>query len=205
MDSIRADGGRGDCGGGVMASFVCAQCGKAGKKRLGDINRAAKSGSPLFCGRKCFGRSRRLYKTKAQKIEEKRLYDIAYCARNRERRKAQKAAYHKRTYDPVKAAIVRKRRMPQHIEYCRRPEYKHWKSGYDRQYKAKKDYGPFAEVAMLAADLNREIKGRMSNHEIKWQNKTSNKSQFRAREAKEEERSRPRGRHRRRDHQATVS
>lgn len=186
----------------MKSAVVCAHCRKRVQKEMGAINRAG--GGPMYCGRKCFGLSRRQYKTKAQLVEEKRLYDIQYRARNPGARKAQKAAYHKRTYDPVKAAEYRKTRMPAHVEYCRRPEYKRWKSGYDRKYRAKKDYGPFAEIAMLTVDLNREIKGRMTNHEIRWENKTSNKAQFRARAAQEEERSRPRQRERRRDHPPTV-
>ena len=188
-----------------LRDFICAHCGETSQKAASEINRARVAGLRLFCDRECAALGRRKHKTKAQKVEEKRIYDMQYRARDPGARKAQKAAYHKRTYDPVKAAIVRKRRMPAHVEYCRRPEYKRWKQAYDHQYRAKKDYGPFAEVAMLTADLNREIKGRMTNHDIKWQNKTSNKSQFRAREAKEEERSRPRQRDRRRDHPATVS
>jgi RNA polymerase-interacting CarD/CdnL/TRCF family regulator len=166
-----------------------------------EINRAHAQGLNLYCNRRCSGFGRRKpKKSKAQSKLEKRLYDQQYLRLNREMLKAKKHAHHLATYDPEKERVKRKARMPQHVEYCRRPEYRRWKSDYDKRYRARKFYGPFAEAAMLTNDLNREIKERMTNHEIRWENRTTNKSQFRARQAKEEERSRPRHRNRRRDH-----
>jgi hypothetical protein len=185
--------------------FVCAHCGKPGDKLTGEVNRALKSGRNLYCGRECSGLGRRDGKTAEQRKLEKKLYDREYRLRDIEARKAKKRAYHLATYDPDKARVKRKAKMPQHVEYCRQPEYRRWKSGYDRKYRSKKFYGPFAEAAMLAIDLNREIKGRMSNHEIRQQNGTANKSQLRARKAGEKERSRPRNRYRRRDHSTAHS
>lgn len=172
-------------------------------KPAGEVNRAKTIGLRLFCNRKCSGLGRRKHKTKAQRIKEKRLYDIEYRRKNLALLKAKKRAYHARTYDPVKARIERKKRAKAHAEYCRRPEYKSWKREYDRQHRAK-EYGSFAEAYMLAIDLNREIKGRMTNHEIKWENKTANKTQFRRRADQAKERSRPRHRDRRDHHQTTL-
>lgn len=183
--------------------FRCAHCGQTADKPPSHVNRSRELGLRLFCDRRCMGLAKRKYKTKAQKVEEKRIYDAAYRHENLATIKARKRAYHKRTYDPAKARIERKKKMARHVEYCRRPEYKRWKREYDRRYRAK-EFGPFAEAYMLTIDLNREIKGRMTNHEIKWENKTSNKAQFRRREAKEKERSRPRFRYSRRGHSATV-
>jgi len=184
----------------------CAHCKKSADKPPGAVNRARKAGLRIFCGRRCSGLGRRKHIPKAVKRVLKAIYDAEYRRQNRAMLKAKKRAYFARTYDPEKARIERKKTMPRHIEYCRRPEYKRWKQAYDRKHLAKKHYGPFAEVVMLTMDLNREIKGRMTNHEIRWQNKTSNKSQFRARAAKEEERSRPRNRFRRRSatHSAVI-
>ena len=92
--------------------YKCAHCGKAADKAAGHVNRARAAGLNLYCNRRCSGLGRRSGKTKAQKREEKRLYDIVYRAKNREKRKAQKREYHERTYDPVKAAAYRKTRMP---------------------------------------------------------------------------------------------
>lgn len=162
--------------------YRCAHCRKWADKPSGHVNRARAAGLNLYCNRRCSGLGRRLGKTKAQKREEKRLYDIEYQAKNRETRLAQKREYHKRTYDPVKAAEVRKARMPYHIEYCRQPAYKAWKREYDRRYRAS-EFGEFAEAYRLTIDLNREIRGRATNAEIKYQNGCTNKSQRREREA----------------------
>lgn len=121
-------------------------------------------------------------KTKAEKVEAKRLYDIEYRRKNRAMLKAKKAAYFRLTYDPVKAAIERKKRMHLHVAYCRQPRYKAWKRLYDRKRRDSK-YGPFAEAARLAIELNREIKGRMSNYEIRRENQTLNKRLARTRAA----------------------
>lgn len=159
---------------------LCAQCGKPHGKGTGAINRAAKIGAPLYCGRKCAGLGRRKGKTKAQKVAEKRLYDMAYRAKNHDRLQAEKRAYFQRTYDPKKAAVVRAKRMHLHVAYCRQPRYKAWKRQYDRNHRAK-EYGPFADAYLLAIDLNRAIKSRATNYEIRIQNETLNKRQSRSR------------------------
>lgn len=164
----------------------CAHCRKTTDKPPGAVNRSRAAGRPLFCGRRCFGLDRRQHKTKAQKRAEKRAYDAQYRADNLAMLKAKKRAYHKATYDPAKARVVRKKRMPLHVLYCRRPEYKRWKHGYDRRYRSKRLYGPFAEAAMLAVDLNREVKSRITDYEIRSQNGTLNKTQSRRRETNAE-------------------
>lgn len=190
-----------------MPAFKCAYCGTWGEKPIGEINRAKSAGLNLYCNRKHAGLGRRSGKTKAQKIAEKAAYDAEYRVKNRKYLKAMRALYFKQTYDPVKAAVERKKKMPRHVEYCRRPEYREWKSGYDKQYRAKKFFGPFAEAAMLAVDLNRAIKERSTNAEIKWQNKTCNKTQQRDRKSEGPKRTdaRPRFRDRRDRHSAPVS
>lgn len=182
--------------------IVCAHCGKRIDKPTGEITRARNAGLHLYCGRRCSGLGRRKHIPRSVLRLKKKLYDAEYRKKNLALLKAKKHAHHLRTYDPIKAAIERKKKMPRHVEYCRRPEYKRWKSKYDRRYRAVRNYGPFAEVAMLTTDLNREIKGRMTTYDIKRQNDTTNKVQFRRRGAKEKERSRPRTRDRRRDHSA---
>lgn len=162
--------------------YKCAHCGKQSDKSAGHINRARAAGLNLYCNRRCSGLGRRDGKTVAQKREEKRLYDIEYRAKNLKRILAGKAEYHKRTYDPVKAAVVRKKRMPYHVEYCRQPWYRAWKRDYDARYRALK-LGAFAEAYRLTIELNQEIKRRYNHGEIKYQNGCTNKSQRREREA----------------------
>lgn len=172
--------------------FLCAHCGKTTDKPVGAVNRARSAGLRLFCGRKCAGLGRRKHKTRTQRVEEKQFYDAEYRRKNRGMLKAKKAAYHVATYNPEKQRAYNQQRMPLHVEYCRRPEYRAYKREYDRQLRAN-EYGPFAEAYMLALDLNREIKGRMSNEQIKQQNGTFGKAQARAR-ANAEERNRYRNR-----------
>lgn len=165
--------------------YKCAHCGKVADKSAGHVNRARERGLNLYCNRVCSGLGRRTHKTKAQKVAEKQAYDAEYRVKNLTMLLAKKREHHKRTYDPVKAAVVRKTRMPLHLEYCRRPEYKRWKQTYDRKHRAGKFYGEFAEAAMLTMDLNLEIKGRITNAEVKYQNGCTNKSQRREREARQ--------------------
>ena len=181
----------------------CPHCRKTADKPSGAVNRARAAGLRIFCGRRCAGLARRKRKPKAQKVEEKRIYDAEYRRKNRTLLKAKKAAYFQRTYDPAKARIERKKRAAFHAEYCRRPSYKLWKREYDRR---RRDgfYGAFAEAAQLTIELNREIKERATNEQIKWENCTANKVQFRRRADKAPERTRPRYRDRRDNHSAAV-
>jgi hypothetical protein len=174
----------------------CAHCKKISDKPSGAVNRANAINAPLFCDRRCAGLSRRKNKTKAQRIEEKRVYDAEYRRKNSAMLKTKKAAWHKASYDPETARIERKKRMAFHVEYCRRPSYKLWKREYDRRYRAK-EYGPFADAYQLSIELNREIKARMTNYEIRQQNETFGKAQKRARQAGEPQ-------HRRHNHKATY-
>ncbi len=167
--------------------YRCAHCGKVADKSAGHVNRARERGLNLYCNRRCSGLGRRQGKTKAQKREEKRLYDIEYRAANLADILARKKEYHKRTYDPVQAAKVRKKRMPRHVEYCRQPWYKEWKREYDARYRAN-EFGAYAEAYRLTLELNREIKRRSSHEEIKYEEGSRNKAQRRKREAGQEQR-----------------
>lgn len=120
--------------------IICEHCGKESDKPVGAVNRAKSIKAPLYCDKKCAGLGRRTHKTKAQKVKEKRAYDAKRRIDKRAELKAWKGKYHKRTYDPVKAAADRKKKMPAHIEYCRQPEYKKYKADYDRKRRyAKRD------------------------------------------------------------------
>jgi hypothetical protein len=162
--------------------IVCPHCGNKKDKPAGHINRAKAGGYRVFCSRRCSGLARRSGKTKAQLVKEKRLYDIEYRAKNLETITARKAEYHKRTYDPAKAAVIRKKNMPRHIEYCRRPEYRAWKKGYDHVYHATKSYGNFAGVALQLQELETEIEERMTHAEIIQSNAINNKRKRRSRD-----------------------
>lgn len=145
-------------------------------------HRLRKGCKQVFCSQQCVGLSKRQYVEKAQKVADKRLYDMEYRRKNRASMKAKKAAYFQRTYDPIKAAKERKKIMPRHIEYCRQPKYKAYKSKYDAAYRAKKYFGPFWESALLVNELDREIGERATFVELATAKGTLNKSLTRRRE-----------------------
>lgn len=162
--------------------FKCAHCGKETDQPAGHVNRARKRGNSLYCSRECSGLGRRTNKTAEQRKEEKRLYDIEYRNRDVEGRKARKAAYYERTKDRAKEAETRKKRMPKHVEYCQRPEYRAWKKSYDRKYRAQKHYGEFADCFLLVMDIRDECLSRMTDYEIRLEKGTLSKSQKRKRD-----------------------
>jgi hypothetical protein len=163
--------------------ICCAMCGAVLHKKTREINRAKKNGLNLYCNRTCSGLARRLKnpKSEQERKEEKRLYDARYRKDKSGEIKAKKQEYFKRTYDPVKAAEERKKRMPKHVEYCRRPDYRMWKREYDKRYRANKFFGDYAEAALLLQDIEREISQQASRYEIYRVNGTLNKAQTRKR------------------------
>lgn len=161
--------------------IVCCQCGSEFERATGAFNRAAKIGAPLFCTRGCAGLSRRTHKTGDQKRAEKSAYDKRRRSELADAIRAAKAEYHRRTYDPVAEAVKRKARMPAHAEYCRRPEYRKWKRGYDRQRRATLEYGEFADCFLLTLEIRNEALAQMTDYEIRMSKGTFGKSQKRRR------------------------
>lgn len=162
--------------------FECAHCTKLTDRPTGHVNRARAQGRKLFCSRECFGLDRRQWKSVEQRKEEKRLYDAEYRLRDVEALKARKAEYYQRTKDPVKEAAKRKERMPLHVEYCRRPEYRAKKKIYDRKYRAEKHYGELADCFLLVMEIRDECLSRMTDYEIRLEKGTLNKSLQRKRD-----------------------
>lgn len=166
----------------MRVAIVCAYCGMGAMKESGTVNRAIRLGAPLYCDRECAGKGRRVFRTDSEKRAEKAAYDAEYRERNRAMLKAKKAAYYASHVDREKEREVRKKRMPQHVEYCRRPEYRKWKAQYDRKYLARKRYGDFGAAAIVLRDLEAEIASRASRIEISRANGTLNKHQNRRRD-----------------------
>ncbi len=71
--------------------------------------------------------------------------------------------------------------MPKHVEYCRRPEYKKWKQGYDRQYRANK-FGEYAEAYLTLRQLEILIHETTTKYDTKLENQTLNKALKRRRQ-----------------------
>ena len=132
-----------------FVSLTCSICKREYKKGIGHFNRAKKIGAPVYCSKKCAGIARKVERSEEEKKQIKSDYDKAYRAKNLERKKKQAHEYFKRTYDPQKAAIERKKRMPKHVEYCRQPAYKAKKKEYDKRYNAVRSYGEYWECFRL--------------------------------------------------------
>ena len=165
----------------MLIEIICPVCQKSALKESGAVNRAKGCGSPIYCGRACAGVGRRKGLSKAERVEAKRLYDIGYRANNQAMLKEKKAARFQATYDPEKARIERKKNMARHVEYCRRPEYRQWKADYDKRYLAEKEFGEFAESALLLRKIESEIESRATRYEIYSMNGTLNKALTRRR------------------------
>jgi len=126
--------------------------------------------------------ARRKGLTPDQKRQNKADYDRQRRIDLRDRIKAEKAAHHKRTYDPIKAAETRKARMPKHVEYCRRPEYRAKKAIYDQKRRDEQNYGEFAEAAAVVRSLETEVLSMASRYELALTNGLLNKATRRKRE-----------------------
>lgn len=92
--------------------------------------------------------------------KQKSIYDKKYRKNNAAKIKAKKAAYFKKTYDPVKAAVERKKGMAEHIEYCRQPWYKDYKREYDKRKRLDK-FGTYREAKQVLNLLQAEIRKQM--------------------------------------------
>lgn len=149
-------------------ALKCPQCGGAFTACAGRVNRAAKINAPLYCGKPCASLARRLPvpKTPEQKKAEKVAYDRRRRDEQRERLLAEKRAYYEANRPRIleKMAEYRKERMPKHVEYCRRPEYRAKKHEYDLA-RADAEYGEFAEAWRLLLDLEKEIRSQATAYE----------------------------------------
>jgi hypothetical protein len=160
--------------------WKCHYCGNDFEIKSGALHRATEKGLNVYCNRTCSGLGRRTNKTDEQKKKDKSEYDKQFREKNRERLKKEKHEYFKRTYDKEQAALVRKKNMPRHVEYCRRPEYRKWKKEYDKIYLAKKQFGEFGEAALALLELEKELERKSPEMlSVKFQNGTVNKSQKR--------------------------
>lgn len=162
----------------TTVNCICPVCGNGFEKGLGDYNRAIKQGLNVYCNRTCAGIGRRT------SAEEKKKVKAAYDKKiyNTPERKAARKRYFQKSYkeNPEKYKAIRAAKYPKHLEYLRTPEYKEWKKNYDKKFKAEKNYGPFAQAAVLLIELESFLKQNMPN-ELKFQMGITNKTQKRKR------------------------
>lgn len=163
----------------TFVSHTCPHCKKEFEVYIAYLNKANSIGAPRYCGKACSGLARRDNKTKEQKIVEKAAYDLQYRIKNADKLRQRHSDYHKKTYDPAKAAIERKKNMPRHIEYCRKPEYRAKKVGYDQQHRAEKQFGEFAECFILLEQIDKTIASKADKHHLRTIQGTNNKSKRR--------------------------
>lgn len=165
-------------------NIKCCQCGKTVSKNVGHVNRANKVKLKLYCNKKCAGIGRRT--TIEDKKRVKKEYDINYRAANVDKIKKRAAEYFKKDYaaNPEKYRKERQRKMKAHIEYCRQPEYKKKKKVYDRQHRAKIQYGDYGEAAIALFELASIV----DNRQAKVDQQLFNKSQKRKRNGKNSQR-----------------
>jgi len=143
----------------VSVLVECAHCGEFAELPSGHVNRSRAAGLRLYCGRACAGLGRRSGRTPEEKRAAKAAYDAAYRERND--RRAKKAAYHKRTYDPAKAREQReakrdRMRVIQRAWYDD-PANRESKRQYDEARRGMA-YGDFADAHRLLIELEREIR-----------------------------------------------
>lgn len=175
---------------GSLWPVRCGWCDEVTMKLVRDVNRAEKRKANLYCNRECAGLARRNAEplTEEQKRVAKAEYDRKRrAALGEELLAAKRAAYHAAVAADAEALRAkqrehRRKRKAEHAAYCRRPEYRNWKANYDRQYRAEKDFGPFAEAAIILNDLQAEISTRATRTEIYAANGTLNKWTQRRRE-----------------------
>ncbi len=160
--------------------LVCRHCGKSFKVKENNIGQRKKSirlGLPIYCGRKCSGLGRRTNETKEDKIVHKQWYDLFIRASmsddERDLRSIQALVLFHLDYraNPEKYRQERQRKMPAHIEYCRRPEYKEWKRSYDEHYRAHKDFGEFAGAAVVLKQIEKIVDSKKIRIEKDCHNK----------------------------------
>lgn len=151
----------------------CHYCGKHINKK---IHKGCKY---AYCNRVCSGLALRLNKTKEQKKEEKRLYDIERRKIKGDEIRAKKREYFKKDYakNPEKYKEIRRKKYKKHLEYLSTPEYKAYKKEYDKKYRAKINYGEYWESGLLLQKIELQI----DNREVKQQLNLINKSQKRKR------------------------
>lgn len=168
-----------------MVEIECLSCKEKSLKSAGHFNRAIKLGLNLFCNRKCAGLHKRKNIPRELKKRLKSIYDAEYRTKNKEMLKSKKRDYFQKVYkeNPEKFCLIRQKKMPLHVQYCRNPEYKKKKAQYDRELRSK-SYGEFAESHVLLIEIENEIKKRISNYEIRIKNGTLNKAQQRSRNGK---------------------
>lgn len=170
--------------------ITCPQCGKEADKQAGAVNRAHGAGLKIYCSRECSHLGRRDPGTK-DRIKA-RIREYWQRPENKERKKRRNAEVYQQQKAELYAA--HKARMETDPGYrakykaaqqrCQdRPEWKAHKRGYDRRYRATREYGEMAEAYLVLLELNEEVERQEPDRVELYRAKgTLNKSQGRKRD-----------------------
>lgn len=146
-------------------TYTCPHCESDFVMEVAQYNkkmkRKQKSPINVYCSRACSSDARRT--SKADKIENKRLYDIEYRKANKKHIKAHKAAAFKKDYaaNPEKYRLQRKEQAANHLAYCQTPEYVAWKREYDQEHVFKTKYGEsewLREKTCISCEISKRVK-----------------------------------------------
>ncbi|MDE3023574.1 MAG: hypothetical protein KGI54_17275 [Pseudomonadota bacterium] len=162
---------------------VCCNCTCEFDILTGHYNRAKKLGMNVYCGRTCAGIAHRKDISERQRKADKAAYNKARREREHDRINAQKRERYHATKE-YRADILRahrKKRASKHAEYCRRYEYREYKKDYDRKRLAKKNYGEFAEAALICRKVEEILDQQATKYDRRLVNGTLNKAQSRRR------------------------
>lgn len=148
--------------------LICAHCGKSFIRDLAQHEYCLRRGSTTrFCALTCSAAHRSISKEdkKAKKAEydrkrRERMGDVI-----RQRKKDYYASIKNTPENRAKEKAIRDARMPLHVEYCRRPEYKVKKSAYDRKRRAS-EYGSFGDAYELLLQVENTIRSLVSKEDI---------------------------------------
>jgi len=164
--------------------LICCYCNKSFTVKDNNIGQRKKSirlGLHIYCNRTCAGLGRRTNESPELKREIKTWYDLFIRASRTEDEywlnylQTAFSFHFDYAASPDKYKRIRKEKQASHNEYCRQPEYKQWKKGYDEQYRAKKDYGDWWEAAIALKNLDKEIDYRESKRQNKLYYKSTTK------------------------------
>lgn len=169
-------------------AIICDHCGVTAYKEAGGVNRSRGKGAPIFCSKECSGAHRRIERStdekKALKAEydRKRRAELGDAYREEKRQARLRLLAKNPQLVRAREKAHRDARKQQHVEYCRRPEYRKWKAQYDQKYCARKGFGDFGEAAIILNQLIAEISTRATRTEIYRANGILNKHQERRRD-----------------------
>jgi hypothetical protein len=104
--------------------------------------------------------------------EEKRLYDIEYRRKNKERIKERQKKYNESPAGRATQKRQREKRKKYHADYIKSDRYRKWKKEYDKNYRSRKEYGEFWECFIILIQIYKLI----PNREVKQQLSLNNKS-----------------------------